>query len=53
MVTMIDVRAALPRDLPAAVEVWQAANIARGLPRPHPAWPASRRNSPPPTPPSC
>ena len=29
MVTMIDVRAALPRDLPAAVEVWQAANIAR------------------------
>ncbi|MEV4514164.1 GNAT family N-acetyltransferase [Dactylosporangium sp. NPDC049525] len=32
MVTMIDVRAALPRDLPAAVEVWQAANTARGLP---------------------
>jgi ribosomal protein S18 acetylase RimI-like enzyme len=32
MVTMIDVRAALPGDLPAAVEVWHAANTARGLP---------------------
>ena len=32
MVAMLDVRTALPRDLPAAVEVWQAANIARGLP---------------------
>jgi ribosomal protein S18 acetylase RimI-like enzyme len=32
MVTMIDVRAARPGDLPAAVEVWHAANTARGLP---------------------
>ncbi|MFC4038929.1 GNAT family N-acetyltransferase [Dactylosporangium siamense] len=29
---MSDVRAALPGDLPAAVEVWHAANAARGLP---------------------
>ncbi|WP_327005731.1 GNAT family N-acetyltransferase [Dactylosporangium sp. NBC_01737] len=29
---MIDVRPALPGDLPAAVEVWHAANTARGLP---------------------
>ncbi|MDG6104549.1 GNAT family N-acetyltransferase [Dactylosporangium aurantiacum] len=29
---MLDVRTALPTDLPAAVEVWQAANTARGLP---------------------
>ncbi|MFC4996641.1 GNAT family N-acetyltransferase [Dactylosporangium cerinum] len=29
---MSDVRTALPGDLPAAVEVWHAANTARGLP---------------------
>jgi ribosomal protein S18 acetylase RimI-like enzyme len=29
---VIDVRIALPPDLPAAAEVWRAANIARGLP---------------------
>ncbi|MET7423758.1 GNAT family N-acetyltransferase [Dactylosporangium sp. NPDC005555] len=31
---MIEVRTALPGDLPAAVEVWHAANVARGLPPP-------------------